>query len=360
MKKFFTIVKKTIALFSAAFFLFICLIILDKACKTNILTPHLKRLIHTEKTISSPPLAEDFGNFTPNEQTLQTPTEQIPSASRHTYVVGNLPSPHNAPAVSPLYTKEFWRSATTEDIIKELENGTNLNARNANGQTILMSAAFLTRNPQHINLLLEYGSDITARDIKGRTALMYAAANPNPQIARNLIIAGAKTDAEDINGWQPLMYAAAHNSNPRIIDVFTARGANINSKIPEVKNTYQRASLPNQFIAAVKIALRSTQKLLSDLYTSLGEEDSENLVETTEKVLDEMADEILGKNIDMTPLMLACAYNQSPEMVAALIEKGADIKAYDKKGKSAVDYAAQNPNINQTDIFWKMNNLLYD
>jgi|SRR5208337_1285414 len=52
-----------------------------------------------------------------------------------------------------------------------------------------------------------------------------------------------------------------------------------------------------------------------------------------------------------TPLMFAAQYNQDPEVIATLLKAGADAKAKDSEGKTAVDYAQDNDALIGTDAY---------
>lgn len=64
--------------------------------------------------------------------------------------------------------------------------------------------------------------------------------------------------------------------------------------------------------------------------------------------------------LEWTPLMFANSYNSNPDVITILVKNGADIKAKDKDGKTALDYAKENPKIYKTDVYWQMNNLMYE
>ena len=72
------------------------------------------------------------------------------------------------------YTTEFWQNANTSNVLNELRNNVDINARNSNRQTILMYAASITKDPKMIDILISLGAQVAARDNEGRTALMLA------------------------------------------------------------------------------------------------------------------------------------------------------------------------------------------
>ena len=53
--------------------------------------------------------------------------------------------------------------------------------------------------------------------------------------------------------------------------------------------------------------------------------------------------------------MTAAAFNANPEVITALLKLGADPKAKDSSGKTALDYAKENEKLKNTDAFWKLN-----
>ena len=61
-------------------------------------------------------------------------------------------------------------------------------------------------------------------------------------------------------------------------------------------------------------------------------------------------------NLGMTPLMWAAMNNTNPEVITALLKAGAKKKKKSLEGKTAFDYAKDNPNIKDTAAYWALNN----
>ena len=59
-------------------------------------------------------------------------------------------------------------------------------------------------------------------------------------------------------------------------------------------------------------------------------------------------------------MMRAAWLNENPEMIEALLKAGANAKAKDKKGKTAVDHAKENEKLYKTKVYWKLNELQYE
>ena len=52
--------------------------------------------------------------------------------------------------------------------------------------------------------------------------------------------------------------------------------------------------------------------------------------------------------------------NSNPAIIETLLEAGANAKAKDKEGKTAIDYAKENEKIYKTKAYWKLNDALYE
>ena len=57
-----------------------------------------------------------------------------------------------------------------------------------------------------------------------------------------------------------------------------------------------------------------------------------------------------------TPLIRAAWFNENPEVITTLLNAGADAKAKSIEGKTAFDYAQNNPTIKGTKAYWDLNN----
>ena len=76
------------------------------------------------------------------------------------------------------FTPDWWKTATLEDVAKELANGTSVKERDEIGRTPLMYASWYNKNPEIITTLLKHGADAKAKSSEGKTALDYAKDNP--------------------------------------------------------------------------------------------------------------------------------------------------------------------------------------
>ena len=169
-----------------------------------------------------------------------------------------------------------------------VEAGADVNARGAWGFTPLHSAAE-NATPAAVQALVQAGANVNAPlrsfgrglDSRGRTPLHIAASNPNPDVTAALLEAGADVDARAGTWIGTPLHVAARNPNPAVASLLLEAGANVNAR--EFARTY----LPYGMTVS-------------------------SVDETTRR---------LG---GITPLHAAAWSNPNPEVIALLLEAGAD------------------------------------
>ena len=115
------------------------------------------------------------------------------------------------------------RDADAQAVGRLIEAGADVNARDAEGDTPLILAAFYA-GPRCVELLLEKGADPNAANRSGVTALIRAATDYEK--ARLLIDAGAKVRVRTADlGITPLILAARRAGNSRAVRLLLERGA---------------------------------------------------------------------------------------------------------------------------------------
>ena len=166
---------------------------------------------------------------------------------------------HMASAASNNFlNKDWWKTATLEDVKKELKNGANVNAASDEDTTVLMQAALLNQNPEVIKILIDEGADVNAKSKSGSTALMYAAAfNPNPEVIKTLIDEGADVNAKSKSGGTALMSAAIFNQNPEVIKILINAGTDVNAKSKSGSTALMFAASSQKNPDAVKALLKA-------------------------------------------------------------------------------------------------------
>ena len=209
--------------------------------------------------------------------------------------------------------KDWWKTATLEDVKKELKNGADVNAANDNDFTVLMYAAAFNSNPKVIETLIDKGANVNAKTNDGNTALIQAFLNPNPKVIETLIDEGADVNAKMNNGTTVLMFAVMGNNSPETIKMLIDEGADINAKGKD------------GFTALLFAALVSQDP---------------KVVET---LIDAGADVNAKNNDGGTALMLA-ATSQKIDAIKALLKAGADANVIADNGNIAAVGAALNKN----------------
>src|SRR5262249_5513141 len=115
------------------------------------------------------------------------------------------------------------RNADGQLIRTLLDNGADVNARDAEGNTPLILASFYA-GPACVGLLIEKGADVNAANKAGATALIRAATDYEK--TRLLVAAGANVRARTALGNTPLILAARCPGNSRTVKLLLERGAN--------------------------------------------------------------------------------------------------------------------------------------
>jgi len=103
-----------------------------------------------------------------------------------------------------------------------LDRGFDINAKNLNGETALMSATFRGK-ADLVELLLDRGAEVNARNGYGATALMYAAEWGYSRIAKTLLESGADVNLQD-NGGETALSLALHRNNTEVTKLLKGTG----------------------------------------------------------------------------------------------------------------------------------------
>jgi len=120
------------------------------------------------------------------------------------------------------------RDADAQAVRKLFEDGADVNARDAEGNTPLILASFYA-SPKCVALLLEKGADANAANKVGVTALIRAATNHEKTLL--LINAGARVRMRTADrGNTPLILAARRAGNSRAVKLLLERGADASER----------------------------------------------------------------------------------------------------------------------------------
>ena len=238
-----------------------------------------------------------------------------------------------------------FKNANPEVMKVLLTNGADIHDRSILGKrTALMVAAWFNPNPEVVKVLLENGAEARAVDEWGNNAILYAqqrekgdkekiiqilkgyssAQSAMPEDAflelckkgtaeevRKALVFDTNANARVIGGGTALMWAAMENSNPEVVKVLLAGGADANAKS-------------------------------EDGWTALIAAAGFNTPEVVKVLLAGGADVNAKSEGGVTALMAAAWKNPNPAVVKMLLVGGADIRAVDKEGNDAILYAQHN------------------
>ena len=186
-------------------------------------------------------------------------------------------------------------SKSTETTFKLLiDAGADLNLRNNNGRTVLMSSARHSNIYGYgntVKMLIDAGADLNLKDTIGRTALLlsarYSNTANNENTVKMLIDAGADLNLKDINGRTALMLSVRYSntdSNENTVKMLIDAGADLN-----LKDTNGRTAL-----------------MLSVRYSNTASNEN-----TVKMLIDAGADFNLRKNNGFSAIMIAAKYSSN-------------------------------------------------
>lgn len=116
-----------------------------------------------------------------------------------------------------------------KEVLKLIQQGTNINARDQQGRTFLMWAS-MGGHERITRILIDAGADVHAKDANGVTVLMQASALGYGAIVQMLIQAGADVRATSDGHKITSLLAAAAKGHAGIVKILIDAGADINVK----------------------------------------------------------------------------------------------------------------------------------
>jgi ankyrin repeat protein len=125
--------------------------------------------------------------------------------------------------------KKLIESAKDGDagmVMKLLDQGANIGARNESQRTVLMLAALKSR-AEIVQLLISRGAKVDDVDSQRMTALMWASFGGSKAAVEALIAHGADICARDANGESALDWARARSGNTSVIELLKGKNAGV-------------------------------------------------------------------------------------------------------------------------------------
>ena len=227
-----------------------------------------------------------------------------------------------------------------------LESGAHPNLANEAGATALMWGV---DDADKTRLLLEHGADGNARSGEGRTALMMAAARyGSSEVVKLLLDHGADPSAMTPQG-QSASAAAALAGDAGVLRMLAERGADVRSRAGALVSATQGGCIPC-FDLLLDVADANALNRAMALSGAQGN------AAALSRLLDRSA-EVNAKGISagvFSALMMgAGSEGGSPEVIQTLIDHGADLRARNASGETALDLAKRQGNTPTVDLLKK-------
>ncbi|MDE2874583.1 MAG: ankyrin repeat domain-containing protein [Gemmatimonadota bacterium] len=220
----------------------------------------------------------------------------------------------------------FALVAAPADYATCVEAGTDLNARDENGHTVLHHAT-LNTDTAIVHLLLEEGADPSVASYDNRTPLHFALRRRNNAVAAILVRAGADVNTVASDSITPLHLAA---SDEAMTTLLLEAGADVHAQA--LRGTALHRAETAGVVDALLDAGADIDALSffgTPLRASIG---GDSLSEVTRRLLERGADPNARKAGGLTPLRTATLTR--PAVISALLDAGADPLLGDRTGNT--------------------------
>lgn len=225
---------------------------------------------------------------------------------------------------------------SSPDCVRVLLDGrADVNATSNGGATALMWA---TGDVAKVRALLDRGAAVNTRMKDGTTALVTAARRGSLEVMRMLLARGS--DPKAAANERTELLRITYGEHPEIRQVLVDAGIDLERRAPSVApplTTFPSVSNAELVRALLDMGVNPNPKGRFPIVATAA---LDGHVDTTRLLLDRGANPNARGQHDVTPLMMAAAAPRpDPAMVRLLIEKGADLAARDRVGRTALDWA---------------------
>ena len=208
-----------------------------------------------------------------------------------------------------------------------------LNARGPESSTPFMYAVVYGDAPT-IERLLSRGADPNRRNDSGANALMWAALDLEK--TKVLLAHKADVNAKSDESRTPLMIAAGHPGGTAVVKLLLEHGANPNpNPNPD--------SVSSPLIEAAGVGDPESMQALLDHGADYKEVGANVIVAAVGAHCSKCVDMIMSRELSAeqyTAALGGIAADENPQLVRRLIQKGADVNAFDPTGRTPLMYAA--------------------
>jgi ankyrin repeat protein len=208
-----------------------------------------------------------------------------------------------------------------------LDRGAHVDAATKMGRTAVFLAAMRDPSADTVRFLVSRGANLKTQDAFKNTLLIAAAAGNDTETIHMMIDAGIDVNAAATTGLTPLILSAGQR-NVDAVRLMIANHANVNAVADDP------GMMPGQDPKSGPVAIRA--------YTALLMAAAQGPPELIAALLDAGAQINAGESRKLTPLMLAVASDhQRPDVIRLLLARGADPSLQDTQVGTAGDWATK-------------------
>ena len=264
-----------------------------------------------------------------------------------------------------LWTEWYWEGLTFDKFVLDMKKKSDVMITTTDiwGNTPLMYASSSSCDAKIISYLIKLceSNIVNYRNLKGETALFFSCKNYKKSITETLLKSGASVYIKNLNGVTPLMTACV-KANIDVVDLLLKYKANLECIDKNGNDSLMYAVMSNSADIVAKL-----------IKTNINKDKVNNKKETAlmlackgfnvdiVKLLIKYEQNLNKTNNEkQTILILACKYGSNQDIVSLLLDYGVDAKRKDCYGKTAIDYAQRNSFINNSEAFWKLNEIMYE
>lgn len=240
------------------------------------------------------------------------------------------------------------------------KNGVNLEDKNSEGLTPLLSAA-QSGNLEMVKFLIDMGADLKVKDIFQHTTLYFALRSGNVELVNFLMTKKKASLNSNIGGDRPLNISA-EMGDIEMVKFLVKNGANLNAKdawgnTPLMDAINYNKTEVSKFLlesgaAGAKPSAEDVSARSEGPIQITGQDPLTNVLLRGDlsqvKLFFSKKDSLDTKDIfGNTPLLFAAYKNVDLEIIKFLVDKGGDINEQNKGGLSLIHYAAFHQNIEE-------------